>query len=457
MGIRKVLCLIGVFCCFCVSVYGSELDDYVGRADDSYRYEVVRTVSNDGGTGYIIDMVSQTWRCEAEVDRVEWRHWVHIAIPKKVRFGKALLIIDGGANGGKTPKGIDSAVASIAIETGSVVARIQMIPNEPLRFNGENRDRSEDAIIAYSWDKYMATGDADWIAQLPMTKSAVRAMDTVEDFVKKKTGRKIEGFVVTGASKRGWTTWLTGVVDKRVVAIAPIVIDMLNSQKSFRHHYSVYGFYAPAVRDYEEMGIFRRLGTPVSDELMKIVDPYSYRDRLTMPKLIINSAGDQFFCPDSWQFYYEGLKGEKHLRYVPNCGHGLEDTDALETLTLFYESILKGWKRPDFSFKSTNPNVIEVKTKERPVAVKLWQATNPDARDFRVDVFGKGWTSSSIEGGGDGSYTAKVEEPTKGYTAFFVELTYESPGKRAFKFTTGTRVVPDMKPFSTKIASGGGK
>ena len=37
--------------------------------------------------------------------------------------------------------------------------------------------KSEDAIIAYTWDKYMRTGDERWPLRLPMTKSAVRGMD----------------------------------------------------------------------------------------------------------------------------------------------------------------------------------------------------------------------------------------------------------------------------------------
>ena len=66
-----------------------------------------------------------------------------------------------------------------------------------------------------------------------MTKAAVRAMDTATEFLAKE-GVRLEKFVVSGASKRGWTTWTTGVVDKRVVAIAPLVIDMLNLTPSFK-------------------------------------------------------------------------------------------------------------------------------------------------------------------------------------------------------------------------------
>lgn len=440
---------------FCISsVFAGALDDYVARADSAYRYELIRTINSSDGTGFILDMTSQKWRTPDEVNRTEWRHWLHIAVPKTVRHKNALLIIDGGSNGKSGPGKLDSAVASIARRTKSVVARIRMIPNEPLRFSGEDFDRSEDSIIAYSWDKFMTTKDPAWPVQLPMVKSAVRAMDTVQHFLRNKTDApKIEGFVVTGASKRGWTTWLTAAADKRVIAIAPIVIDMLNIRQSFRHHRAVYGFYAPAVDDYEQMRIFDRIDTPDSATLMQIVDPYAYRDRLTMPKCIINSAGDQFFVPDSWRFYYDGLKGDKYLRYVPNCGHGLKGTDAMDTLTLFYQSVLEGWKIPTIKFASPTEDTICVTTGDKPSSVALWQATNPKARDFRVDVFGKNWTSTPLAPNPDGSYTAKVKKPNNGFTAFFVELTFPSPGEHPYKFTTGTRIIPDIEPFPKKTVA----
>ena len=39
---------------------------------------------------------------------------------------------------------------------------------------------------------------------------------------------------MTGASKRGWTTWTIGAVDKRVKAMAPLVLDCLNMRAAFR-------------------------------------------------------------------------------------------------------------------------------------------------------------------------------------------------------------------------------
>jgi PhoPQ-activated pathogenicity-related protein len=45
------------------------------------------------------------------------------------------------------------------------------------------------------------------------------AMDTTIAFAKQKTGNTIDRYAVAGASKRGWTTWLTAAVDKRVMAM----------------------------------------------------------------------------------------------------------------------------------------------------------------------------------------------------------------------------------------------
>ena len=146
-----------------------------------------------------------------------------------------------------------------------------MVPNQPLRFaDSPDIGRTEDSIIAYTWDKYLRTGDEKWPLRLPMTKSAVRAMDTVTSAVSStlENALTVDKFVVAGGSKRGWTTWTTAIVDPRVIAIAPIVIDMLNVSDSFKHHYSVYGAYSLAVIDYVTSGVVNWIDTPEWDELM---------------------------------------------------------------------------------------------------------------------------------------------------------------------------------------------
>ena len=424
------------------------LDRYVAAPDPNYKWQVINTVPGEGYTAYVIDMTSQKWRTEAEVDRPLWQHWVTIFKPAEVKYSTGLLFITGGANG-RPPAKPDASLANLATETSSVVAEIRMVPNQPLTFAGETKGRSEDAMIAYTWDKYLNGGDDNWPARLPMTKSAVRAMDTVTAFCASDQGGKIDvsKFVVAGASKRGWTTWTTAAVDKRVVAIIPMVIDLLNIEPSFIHHWQAYGFWAPAIHDYEEQGIMKWAGKPRYHELMKIEEPYEYRDRLTMPKLIMNASQDQFFLPDSSQFYFDDLKGEKHLRYVPNVGHNLAGSDARDSMLAFYRSVLTGEKRPDFTFSNEKNGSIKIKTRDKPLEVKLWQATNPNARDFRLETLGPAYKSKVLSEEKAGEYIATVEKPEKGWTAFFVELTFPSSGKQPHKFTTGVRIVPDVLPF----------
>lgn len=423
------------------------LDRYIAIPDASYKYELVSTTPADGYTIYLLDMISQTWRSPAEVDRPEWRHWVTIVKPAGVKHSTGLLFITGGNNNTQKAPAIDSNLRNLAVDTKSVVAELRMVPNQPLTFAGETKARVEDALIAYTWDKYLRGGDEFWPARLPMTKSAVRAMDTVTSFLASERGGKIEvsKFVVAGGSKRGWTSWTTAAVDNRVTAIVPIVIDLLNIEPSFQHHWQVYGFWAPAIKDYVDMKITEWSGTPRYRALMKIEEPYEYRDRLTMPKMIINSTGDQFFIPTSSQFYYDDLKGEKHIRYVPNADHSLRKSDAFETIQAFYDSILNGHARPKLSWRFEKDGSISAKTDTTPGVVKLWQASNPDARDFRLEKIGAAWRETPLVESG-GKYVARVEKPEKGWIAFFIELTYPGRGKYPLKLTTQVRVIPDTLP-----------
>jgi PhoPQ-activated pathogenicity-related protein len=426
------------------------LDRYVAAPDPNYKFELVKTTAGKGYTTYVIDMTSQQWRTAAEVNRPLWKHWLTIVKPDQVNSSTGFLVISGGANNSATPPASpDPTFPLVAMATHSVVAELRMIPNQPLVFAGETRQRTEDAIIAYTWDKFLRGGDDNWPLRLPMTKAAVRAMDTVTAFCGSEAAGKVavNKFVVAGASKRGWTTWTTAAVDRRVVAIVPLVIDLLNIVPSFEHHYRAYGFWAPSVKDYVEADIMSWSGTPRYKQLMKIEEPYEYRDRLTMPKYLINAAGDQFFLPDSSQFYWAGLKGEKYLRYVPNTDHSLKGSDAPQTMLAFYESVLTGAARPKFDWKFAKDGSIRVKSQTKPREVKLWQATNPKARDFRLETLGAKYTSTVLTDQGGGVYVGKVGKPAEGYTAYFVEMTYEGAGKNPFKFTSGVRVMPDVLPY----------
>lgn len=424
------------------------LDRYVAAPDASYSYTLVNTVKYPGLTAYQIDMVSQTWRTAAEVDRPVWRHWLTIYKPDQVNTTTAVLFIDGGSNS-STPPAPDPATLAEAAGAGSVFADLGQVPNEPLLFAGESAPRTEDAIIAYTWSKFLNGGDDNWPARLPMTKAAVRAMDTVTAFLGSLPGGAVtvKNFVVAGGSKRGWTTWSTAIVDPRVIAIAPIVIDTLNFENVFIAQYRDYGFWAPAIQDYTGAGIMNWFGTSQMDALLDIEDPNRYAGRLALPSFQMHSTGDQFFPPDSPRFYFSGLPGEKYLRYVPNTDHSMASADVPSNLLAWYHALIGNSPRPRFTWR-TDPRggSIVVRVVDTPSSVALWSASNPSARDFRLETIGPAWTSTPLEGV-NGVYTATVPAPAQGWTAFFVELTYPGAPGLPLVFTTEVVVTPDLYPF----------
>ena len=430
------------------------LDRYLAKPDSVYAWKVTSEISGEGYKGWVLELTSQTWRSAKEVDRPVWTHWLTVIKPEGATSNKALLYIGGGDNGDEAPKGVSERAQGLALGTRTVVAELGMVPNQPLHFADSNKHpRYEDDLIAYSRVKFMITGDEEWLVRLAMVKSAVRAMDAIQEFMKSEAsgGPAIEEFVVAGGSKRGWTTWLTGATDTRVIAIMPIVIDALNTEAITEHHYQAYGFFSPALGDYVRHSLYPyKLGTPEFGAILDIEDPYRYFGReqvAKMPKYVINASGDQYFLPDNSQFYFADMPGEKYLRYVENAKHNLAGSDARDSMVAFYRSIVEGTPRPKFSWTLEQNGPIRVKVEDEPREVNLWQATNPNARDFRLDTIGAAWTKTPLSREEGNAYTGTVEAPAEGFRAYFVELVYDSGGPEPFKFTTDVNVIPDVLPY----------
>ena len=476
------------------------LDTYVKACDPSYGYslEGTDTVASTGITTYLLKMTSGSWRGSDEVYKPLWQHYISIIEPPVLSSTTGLLMVSGGSTGSLPSSDFAQLMVPFSVATGTVVALIQAVPNEPQQFTDESFTRSEDAIIAHSYDKYM-TGYADgkpdmtWPALLPMTRAAVRAMDTIQLFMgedKPGTPVPVEHFVVTGASKRGWTTWLTAAADSRVTAIMPIVIDVLSMDNQMKHQYKAYGgTYSDAVQDYVDANVFDRFDQPEGASLLKIVDPYSYRTRLTMPKFMINSTGDQFFLPDSSRFFLynanasANVPGKNYEYFAPNTDHSLfsstsnsVDSGAYYSMLAFYDAFVRGATLPSFTW-AVSGNKITLQTSTTPTSVTLWQAQNRSLRDFRLETIGASWTStalcpicngesvcSSAEGEGEGegetcdsgTYVGQVDIPAdgEGWVAFFIQATFPGPDASLdgvdYGFCSRVVVLPDTYPSSSR-------
>ncbi len=431
------LLVIAVFAGFVGVAFASPLTDYVNREDATYAYNVTNKQPLAKNTAFIIEMKSQTWQ------GLEWKHWLTVIKPETVTHpGKSLLLITGGNNGSASPnlKSDEARIVNqLASTTGTVVAMLEQVPNQPL-FDG----KEEDGIIALTFDKFLKGEGDDWPLLLPMVKSAVRAMDTIQAVGKQDMGANIDGFVVLGGSKRGWTTWLSAVADKRVVGIAPAVIDMLNMVPQAKNQLASYGTFSDQIADYTQNNIQARMNSPEGERLRAVVDPFSYRDALTLPKLIVLGTNDPYWNVDSSSTYFPDLKGDKYLYYCANTGHDV-NLGGVAAITAFYESIVHGTKLPETTWQRNAEGALEVKWSDPSGRARLWKATAP-SRDFRKAE----WSAEDLPG--QGSATVTLPTPEQGWLAYYVEVVFNNPnGGTAGQCTTMT-VVPDTYPFPDAVA-----
>jgi PhoPQ-activated pathogenicity-related protein len=328
-------------------------------------------------------------------------------------------------------------LALAAAKLKSPIAVLLHVPQQPV-FGG----MVEDQIIAYTFEKYLDTGDAEWPLLLPMTKSAVRAMDAVQEFCRKEWDLRVENFTVTGASKRGWTTWLTGAVDPRATAIAPMVIDVLNMPDQMKHQMATWGKYSEQIEDYTRRRIQQRSDTTEGRALNAIVDPYTYRQRMKQPKWLLLGTNDRYWPLDALNVYWDGLAGEKYVTYVPNNGHGLKDMGrVLGGVFAVHRAAAGQLKLPKLTWDLEQRDghlSLSVRCDQKPKSVLAWTSASA-TRDFRPAEWKSAATTAE-----EGAYCYRLPVPEKGFAALFGEAQFED-GDMPLYLSTNVKIVAAPK------------
>ena len=279
------------------------LDEYVWREDNTFSWslvsdEIYSDPQGDGDVRFVVlNVTTQSWLTPETFTRDHdchvWWHFVHLSIPltwensenNLLEDSAFVLIGSGNWEGGPQSPESEQAryVRKLALSTNSIGISIRNVPYQRCTFSEDPqlRVRSEDEIIAWTWRKFIDNPELkDYPLRNPMTKSVVKVMDAVEEFVYHDYGRNLERFCVTGASKRGWTSWTVAAVDyERVKCTMPMMMDTLNLVPTLHNHYRSLGNWTVQFLDYYELGILADIDTEAVQKLAGIIDGYTYRER----------------------------------------------------------------------------------------------------------------------------------------------------------------------------------
>lgn len=386
-----------------------ELFDYVRACGGQTEWEVVRQPEEQGRV-WQIRLKSQIWR------EIPWTHRLLVVEPPAIASEDVVLLyISADPYPGEELLGL--AVASLA---GLRVAILNSVPNQPLF------GRREDDLIAHTFDRYLADGDPRWPLLFPMVQSAVAAMDALSALAPQVWGVKLRGFVLAGASKRGWTTYLTAAVDPRVLGFIPIVFDFLNFPAQLARQEELFGGPAPMLRDYTVRGLTALADVrPGGVRLAWLVDPYSYRHAYTMPKLVVIGSNDPYWATDATALYWPGLPEPKLLYVVPNGGHNVVFGDkVLTTIAAFARAVALDLPLPRVQslvrYKEEGLE-LTVHANRPAVGARLWSATalTPDLDRAR-------WRAQELPGDGQ-RFKLRLEKGAH-YLGFFAELVFDVDG-----------------------------
>lgn len=410
----------------------ADLEEYVRKPEPEFAWKLKDKiqVEQSGDRIYDLHLVSQSWQ------ENRWQHQLQVYQPRGVGANSTMFL---WVTGDSANPALLSLGLELARKINAPVAFLYNIPNQPLL---ESKLR-EDDLIAETFVRYLNTKDENWPLLFPMVKSVIKAMDVLQAFGKQEWGEASDKFIVSGASKRGWTTWLTAAVDERIRAIAPVVIDTLNMRAQMPRQLKAFGAYSSRLAPYTSRGLVPIPETPEGRRLLSMVDPWAYRNKLSLPKLIINGTNDLYWATDALNVYWNDLPGDKWVIYVPNAGHDLQRqdrprserlTDLVNGLAAFSRHQISGRSMPKLTWTHGSVNGklrVTIDAVPTPTGARLWVAETATL-DFRTAK----WIEQPLNVS-EGKAIGEVIRPAKGHAAFFGELDYEIEG---LKYHLSTQV-----------------
>jgi predicted esterase YcpF (UPF0227 family) len=399
----------------------------------------------------------------------------------------AIIYIDGGRSADPaSPPGKKwvnpDFLSPICVTQGLVTVDLTAVPNEHITFLADpiKKSRTEDGVIAYTWRRFLGGGvSAEWLLRYPMTRAVVRAMDTIETLSQTWHVPAVKSFIVGGASKRGWTTWTTAIVDERVIAAFPIVAPIGNLVGSINRHFEMYGGWSFALEPYNtpEMRLMDYLNTPQFAQMLKLIGIDDAMERLgQIPRYVIDATGDEFFIPDSPRYFWDKMitspQNPALLLMEPNSEHsqaGPAQVSDILCITAFVECVTNKWPLPEYSWHIDDADgtiTVNVTGALKPVKAVAYRSFNVHGDDFRLitcnpSESGGGfnascinpalWFARDLEPVTEGIYVHKEDLPIAGYVAFMILLEFNVGGISKYypmRVTSAVSILPIKPPHA---------
>ena len=88
-----------------------------------------------------------------------------------------------------------------------------------------------------------------------------------------------------------------------------MVFDNLKFSAQMPRQLALWGKYSEQIEDYTRRGLQQQMLSERGQQLSRMVDPWFYRDRLKMPKLLIHGSNDRYWATDAASLYWDDLRG----------------------------------------------------------------------------------------------------------------------------------------------------
>ena len=150
-------------------------------------------------------------------------------------------------------------------------------------------------------------------------------------------------------------------------------------------------------------------------------------------------TNDPYWPLEALNLYWGELDGQKHILYVPNNGHGLNDfTRIIGTVSALHRQAAGGKQLAKLHVgtgrRKRRSVILTVKADSKPSKVSAWTAT-AETRDFRrVEM------DQSADGTGRRHVPVRIAAPKSGFAAMFGEAVFDADSQ-PYYLSTNVKVV----------------